>query len=195
MPAKRNVSRSGAQSDVYVALLRGINVGGNNMVSMKALKESFAGVGFSDIATYINSGNVLFRAGGADARALEGRIDDMLAREYALKGKTVVRSRSEMVRLGKAIDKAWGEPTADTRYYVIFLRHPVDSKGILKDLQPKPEIESVVYHPGALLWSANIDSLTRTAMNKLPARAIYQEMTIRNLNTTRRLVEMMQAMD
>jgi uncharacterized protein (DUF1697 family) len=48
--------------NVYVALLRGINVGGNNMVPMKALKASFEKLGFRDVATYINSGNVVFRA-------------------------------------------------------------------------------------------------------------------------------------
>jgi len=45
----------------YVALLRGINVGGNNMISMKSLKASFDELGFQDVATYINSGNILFK--------------------------------------------------------------------------------------------------------------------------------------
>ena len=50
----------------YVALLRGINVGGNNLIRMPALKACFDAGGFEDVSTYIQSGNVLFRSGGRD---------------------------------------------------------------------------------------------------------------------------------
>src|SRR5919198_6276780 len=112
-------------SGVYVALLRGVNVGGNNIVSMKALTASFERLGFHDVQTYINSGNVLFRAKDADPRELEDRIDRMLAREHGLKGKTVVRSTAEMARLVKTIDKEW-KPDPAWKYNVIFLRHTLD---------------------------------------------------------------------
>ena len=92
---------------IYVALLRGINVGGNNMVSMKALKESFERLGFEDVSTYINSGNVLFRSPEKDARKLEARIDGMLTKEYKLQPRTVVRSHAEIARLMKTIAKTW----------------------------------------------------------------------------------------
>ena len=91
---------------VWVALLRGINVGGKNMVSMKSLKEQFERLRFDEVSTYINSGNVLFRSRQTDARALERKIDRMLARESGLRGKTVVRSSAEMSRLLFAVDAA-----------------------------------------------------------------------------------------
>ena len=47
--------------NVYVALLRGVNVGGNNMFSMRVLKNSLQGMGFGEVATYINSGNIIFK--------------------------------------------------------------------------------------------------------------------------------------
>ena len=178
---------------VYVALLRGINVGGNNMVSMKALKEQFERLGFDDVRTYINSGNVLLRSPERDARKIEARIDRMLAQQFGLQGKTVVRSRAEMAILLKTIARTW-TPDRDSRYYVIFLRHSIDSKQILEELTVKPDIEDVVYCPGTLLWSARLSALTHTAMNKLPARAIYKDMTVRNLNTTRKLFELMEQM-
>jgi uncharacterized protein (DUF1697 family) len=77
---------------------------------------------------------------------------------------------------------------------VIFLRHTIDSKQVLDGLNVKPDIEEVVYCPGTLLWSARLNALTRTAMNKLPARAVYKDMTIRNLNTTRKVFELMDQM-
>jgi uncharacterized protein (DUF1697 family) len=180
-------------SNIYVALLRGINVGGNNMVSMKSLKESFERMGFDDVSTYINSGNVLFRSDEKDPRKLEERIDCMLAKDYKLQPRTVVRSRAEMGRLLKTIAKTW-KPDPQLRCNVIFLRHEIDSKSLLKHIQIKPDIEAVVYCPGTLLWSAQLDALTRTAMLKLASRPIYKEMTIRNPNTTAKVFELMERM-
>jgi uncharacterized protein (DUF1697 family) len=180
-------------STIYVALLRGINVGGNNMVSMKSLKESFERMGFDDVSTYINSGNVLFRSDEKDPRKLEERIDRMLAKDYTLKPRTVVRSRAEIGRLLRTIAKTW-KPDPQLRCNVIFLRHEIDSKSLLKDIQINPEIEAVVYCPGTLLWSAQLDALTRTAMLKLASRPIYKEMTIRNPNTTAKVFELMERM-
>lgn len=74
---------------------------------------------------------------------------------------------------------------------MIFLRHSIDSEDVLAELDFKKDIEQVVYRPGALLWSAQVSDLTRTSMVKLSSRKIYKEMTIRNLNTTKKLYELM----
>ena len=178
---------------VYVALLRGINVGGNNIVSMKALKESFERLGFEDVRTYINSGNVLFRSPDGDARNIEERIDRMLAREHALKGKTVVRGDAEMARLVKTIEKEWN-PDPEWKYNVVFLRHTLDPNVIVKQLDLKADIERVVCCPGTLLWSARTSTIGRTTMIKLSSRAVYQDMTVRNVNTTKKILALMQEM-
>jgi len=177
----------------YVALLRGINVGGNNMISMKSLKASFEELGFKDVATYINSGNILFKSKQADARKLETKIEKMLVAEYKLGCKVVIRSAEEMASLVKKLPKVW-TGDKDWRYNVIFLRHTIDSKDIVKALNAKPEIEQVTYVPGTLLWSAHVNDLTRTAMAKLASHKLFQEMTVRNLNTTKKLHELMQKM-
>jgi uncharacterized protein (DUF1697 family) len=178
---------------VYVALLRGINVGGNNMLSMKSLAASFERAGFQDVTTYINSGNVLFRARARDPRRIERKIDRMLHAEYGLPIKTVVRSHAEMARLVKTISATW-KPDARWRYNVIFLRHPIDSKDVLVGLDFKPDLERVVYCPGTLLWSARIDALTRSAMLKLAGKPLYREMTVRNVNTTTKILALMDQM-
>ena len=74
---------------------------------------------------------------------------------------------------------------------MIFLRHTIDSEKILEELVLKTDIEEVVYRPGTLLWSAQVSDLTRTNMLKLSSRKMYQDMTIRNTNTTRKLCELM----
>jgi uncharacterized protein (DUF1697 family) len=182
-------------SNAYVALLRGINVGGKNIVAMKSLKASFEKLGFDDVSTYINSGNILFRSGEKDPRKLETRIDRMLTRDYGLKPATVVRSYAEMRRLQKSITKHWQTADPDWRYNVMFLRHAIDSKQLLDDLAVKPDIETVVYCPGTLLWRARVRDLTRTAMVKIASKPVYKQMTIRNLNTTNKLIELLERMN
>ena len=176
----------------FVALLRGINVGGNNMISMKALKASFERLGFKSVSTYINSGNVLFQTRQADARKLEVKIEKILAAEYQLGCKVVVRSAEEIATLVKKLPKHW-TGDKDWRYNVIFLRHTIDSKEIVKDLNANPEIEQVIYVPGTLLWSAHVKDVARTTMVKA-SHKLYLETTVRNLNTTRKLHQLMQEM-
>ena len=177
----------------YVALLRGINVGGNNMISMKALKASFERLGFNDVSTYINSGNILFMSKIGDARKLEVTIEKMLAAEYQLGCKVVVRSAEEMARLVEKLPASWRDDK-DWRYNVIFLRHTIDSRDIIASFKPKKDIEQLLYVPGTLLWWARAADVTRTSMQKLASQKIFQEMTVRNANTTRKLHALLQQM-
>ena len=179
----------------YVALLRGINVGGKNMISMKDLKARFERLGFTDVTTYINSGNILFRSTETDPRALEEQIDAMLVRVFKLLNKTVVRSQPEMERLLKTIAKTWPSPADEVRYNVVFLRHTIDSKGVLAHFAPNPAIDTVTYCPGTLLWSARVDGTSKSALEKLGSKAVFRDMTVRNLNTTRKVLELMQGMN
>jgi uncharacterized protein (DUF1697 family) len=178
---------------IFVALLRGINVGGKNMIRMSSLKASFERMGFEDVTTYINSGNIIFKAKEGDARKLERKIEGMLSREYGLECKVVVRSLSEIARLVESLPENWGGDKG-WKYNVIFLRHSIDSENVLDGLEPRSDIEQVIYCPGTLLWSARISDLSRTRMLKLPSQKVYQDMTARNLNTTKKLYELMKKM-
>jgi uncharacterized protein (DUF1697 family) len=190
MVKRRSRTRIDPRDGVFVALLRGVNVGGNNLISMRALKASFEKMGFTEVATYINSGNIIFRSEEPDGRKLEKRIEGVLSRHHQLGCKVVVRSLPEMAALIQNLPATWNGDTR-WRYNVIFLRRAIDSRAVIDSLQPRPGIEQVAYHPGALLWSAEVKHLTRTSMLKLSAQKIYQDMTARNLNTTRKLFALM----
>ena len=176
-----------------MALLRGINVGGNNMIRMSSLKASFETMGLKDVTTYINSGNIMFRTRPGDARKLERNIERMLSKEYQLECKVVVRSFPEIANLVEQLPKNWGDDEA-WRYNVMYLRHSIDSADVLDLLEIKKDIEQVSYCPGTLLWSVRVSEVTRTSMNKLPGKKIFQDMTVRNLNTTKKLYELMKKM-
>jgi uncharacterized protein (DUF1697 family) len=148
--------------NVFVALLRGVNVGGNNMISMSSLKKSFESTGFKQVTTYINSGNIIFKTKEGDARKLERKIEQMLSRDYQLESKVVVRSLSEMEELVKSLPPSW-DGDSRWRYNVIFLRHSIDSEKILDELQIKTDVEQVEYRPGTLLWSAQASELNQNS--------------------------------
>ena len=175
---------------VFVALLRGVNVGGNNMISMKSLKESFETMGFTNVSTYINSGNIIFQSKEDDPRKLEKKIEQMLSSEYQLESKVVLRSLSELEKLVKALPQNWGD-NSDWRFNVIFLRQSIDSEKILDELPANSDIEEVLYRPGTLLWSVKASEANKSKFVKLSTRKSFKEMTVRNLNTTRKLYDLM----
>jgi uncharacterized protein (DUF1697 family) len=179
---------------VHVALLRGINVGGNNIIPMAALAKTFERMKFSSVKTFIASGNVVFGAPKQDLRKLEQKIEKELAKDFGYAGKVVVKSKAEMDAIIKAIANDWRKPSAAMRYYVIFLRHAIDSHHVLEELAPRAGVETITYVPGALLWAAKKSEIGKsTVSRKMLAKSIYQEITVRNLNTTKKLAELMAA--
>jgi uncharacterized protein (DUF1697 family) len=175
----------------YVALLRGINVGGANNVSMAALKATFEKLGLANVRTYINSGNLLFQSDVADSRALETTIEAAIAMHFSVPIRVMVRSAAQMAAIMAHLPKSWSDPT-DKRCNVMYLSRAVDKPSLVKEFSPKPDIEELHYFPGVLLWSARLTDLTKSRMIKVSSLPIYQDMTIRGLNTTRKLCEMLQ---
>jgi uncharacterized protein (DUF1697 family) len=83
----------------YVALLRGINVGGKNKVSMERLREIAAALGFTSIKTYVNSGNMAFDTKKSDDKKLAAKIHDVLLKELDLDLSVMVRSAEEIAEV------------------------------------------------------------------------------------------------
>ena len=177
---------------IYLTLLRGINVGGKTMVKMSGLKTCFEQLGFEHVTTYINSGNVIFGSPETDPRKLEKTIEAALLKAFAHPIKIVVRSQAEIMQVIHNIPKDWLN-NLDKKCNVVFLRHTIDNPSILEDLHPKAGIEELIYKPGVLYWAAQTSDLTKSEMIKLSRNSLYQEMTIRNLNTTQKIYKLMRA--
>ena len=173
----------------YVALLRGINVGGQALVKMAALRACFEDLGFDAVSTYIASGNVLFTSDRESAE-LPPMIEAALEQRFELPLKVVVLDHTAYARIVKAIPESWiGDDTR--RANVAFVRPGTDATQVVGDLDPDPAIEEVKAVDGAILWATRRDSLNRSVIRKLIGGVAYQELTIRNLNTTLRLHELL----
>jgi len=80
----------------YFALLRGINVGGNNMIKMETLRATFASLGFENVKSYINSGNLAFDTVKTDDRKLAVKIHDAIVKDFGFDISVMVRSIAEI---------------------------------------------------------------------------------------------------
>lgn len=175
---------------VYTALLRGINVGGNNKVDMKILKRSFEQSGMQNVVTYINSGNIIFTTSGHSKDDIAHILEKAILDTFGLHIKVLVLSLEDIRKVMSSLPESWTNDDK-MRSDVLFLWDDVDDESILDQLTFKPEIETVIYAPGAILWAIDRKNVTKGGMTKLIGTKLYRQMTIRNVNTTRKIYELM----
>lgn len=175
----------------YVALLRGINVGGKNLIRMPALKACFEANGFQDVATYIQSGNVLFTAPASPSTQLTRRIEAMLAETFDYVPTVVVRSRRQMRAIVERAPKGFGSEPKKYRYDVIFLKEPLTARGAMQHVPTDPAVDTAHAGTGVLYFSRLEAKATSSRLNRIVSSPIYPSVTIRNWNTTTKLLSLM----
>lgn len=108
----------------YVAFLRGVNVGGHT-IKKEEFIEVFSALGFSQVRTFIASGNVLFESDETDERALELRIEDALYKRFGYEVRTILRKDKELQVMVE--EKPFGkeEENEQQKLYVIFQSDPL----------------------------------------------------------------------
>lgn len=179
---------------IYVALLRGINVGGNSKISMKELAQTFSGLGFQHIKTYINSGNIIFSDTSHTPSKLVSMLEAAIKKDFGMDIKVVIRDLKAISTITKKLPITWlNNSTMKTD--VMFLWEEIDSPKVLNELPTKPEIDEVKYVPGAILWRVDRENVTKSGMLKIIGTKLYKQLTIRNCNTVRKLHALMQEVD
>ncbi len=177
---------------VYIALLRGINVGGKNKIDMKLLKQTFEQAGMNDVVTYINTGNIIFSFNDKSKTELSCILEETIHYDFGLQIKVVVRSVDDVRGIINAIPETW-KNDKDMKSDVMFLWDEIDDASVLKNLDIKPNVDTVKYVPGAILWSVDKKNVTKSGMSKIIGSKLYKQVTIRNVNTARKIYELMQA--
>lgn len=174
----------------YVALLRGINVGGKNLIKMADLRACFEDQDFRNVATYIQSGNVLFESGDRSSARLAQRIEDMLAATFDYQPTVVVLTRN---RLRSIVDEAPDGFGAQPRrmYDVLFLKPPLTAAAALESVPVKEGVDQAHAGKGALYYSRLVGRASQSRLGRVASLPIYQSMTIRSWGTTTKLLQMM----
>jgi uncharacterized protein (DUF1697 family) len=178
----------------YVALLRGINVGGKNPIPMPALKAAFEAHGLEDVHTYIQSGNVVFSTGSSTQAELTSEIERMLTVAFGhYEARVLVRSRSQLRAIVDRAPKGFGAEPAKYRYDVVFLKPPLTAKAAIRDVSTKEGVDRIWAGTGVLYMSRLDSRATQSRLNRVASLPIYKSMTIRNWNTTTKLAELLEA--
>lgn len=175
---------------IYIALLRGINVGGNNIIDMKLLKETFMQVGMTSVRTYINSGNVIFEDIKYNKDELVEILEKAILEDFKLDIKVLIRDFYDIEDVIKAMPNTW-KNDATMKCDVLFLWEEMDTEKCLNEIEIKPGIDTIITVACAILWKVDKINIMKSGLMKLAGKSIYKKMTVRNVNTTRKIYEIM----
>ena len=178
----------------WLALLRGINVGGRNRIRMSDLAECFEDAGYTDVRTYIESGNVIFRARGVRP-ALTETIERMLADAFDYDATVELRDLAAMRSVVVQAPPGFGSEPDVYRYDVLFLLPPLAVDEVLDALRLKDGVDAVWTGPGVVYHSRLIARASQSGLTRIVAHPFYRRMTVRNWNTTRGLLALMDVAD
>jgi uncharacterized protein (DUF1697 family) len=174
----------------YVALLRGVNVGGKNAVKMAALRAALASSGYGNVRTLLASGNAAFDAAEADAGTLATKIEAMLKSEFGRAILVAVRTTDQIQALVASAPFASVEVTPQTRLYITFLSHPPSVEAMASVPPAGVDLAIVRVTPTevcSVLTLARTDSVS--AMAELERR-FGARVTTRNWNTVVKLASL-----
>ena len=176
----------------YVALLRGVNVGGAGTIDMKTLKAVFETAGMTSVRTYINSGNVVFEAAAGERAGITRMLEDAIAERFDFAVPVLVRSADELASIVEALPDDWTNDDA-MKCDVFFLWDEADRPAVLEQLDFDPALEDVRYTPGAVIRRVDRKNASRSRLTKIVGTPLYRQMTVRNCNTARKLLELLRA--
>jgi uncharacterized protein (DUF1697 family) len=169
----------------YVLLLRGINLGNHNKVPMADLREIVAEIGCTDVATYIQSGNVVATSTLA-AKTLSGRLESALEKHFGFKPRTMVRTRAQITKVLAQNPFADRDPS---KLHVGFLVSALPKKRTTPSTTESGADRAIIIGAHVYLYYPN--GMGRTEMTRTPMwREINDICTVRNLRTVTKLAEM-----
>ena len=171
----------------YVCLLRGVNAGGNRKVAMAEFRRVLETMGFENVRTYINSGNAIFESKiQPDAAAIRQSLEEAFGFEIPL----LVVGASDLQRIVAAVPQDWQNDYVERKSDVVFLFPDADSPEILQKLGYRPEYETLLYVPGAILSNVVRKNQSRSSLLRSVGTPLYKSLTIRNITTARKLADL-----
>jgi len=180
----------------YVILLRGINVGGKNKMPMSDLKKCLGDLGFSNVSTYIASGNVILKS-DKSAKEVKAQIEKALPENFELDSeliKVLVLTRDQFQAVLDKKPKGFGEQPEKYHSDTIFLMG-IDAAQAMSVFDPREGVDTVWPGEGVIYSQRLSSQRTKSRLSKIIGTPAYQSMTIRNWNTTTKLLQMLEELD
>lgn len=182
--------------NTYLVLLRGVNVGGKNILPMAVLREYLENQGYSDVSTYIASGNIICKT-YRTANEVKDHLEINLPVIFKLDDqsiKVLILTRGQLQRIIDHKPRGFGQQPEIYHSDIIFLMG-IDSKQALTVFDPREGVDTV--WPGdGVIYSQRLSALrTKSRLSKIVGTPFYKSMTIRNWNTTTELLELLKKVD
>jgi uncharacterized protein (DUF1697 family) len=175
----------------YVALLRGINVGGNSIIKMTDLKAVAEGCRFENVRTFIQSGNIIFDSDVTDASRLASRLEEALLKKFEISSTAVILTIDQLKKAVDEVPSEWNTRD-DMRCYMAFVREPVTAQEVAAEAKPREGTDFLKVGAGVLYMSTLLSGITKTGFTKLVGTKVYKDITMRNFTTVRKLLAAMQ---
>lgn len=172
----------------YIALLRGINVGGNKIIKMQDLKAMFQSLGAQNVRTYIQSGNVVFESDEESQNLLSGTIERQIKEVFGFGVSVIIRTVNEMEQVIANNPFSFTEKEDTKRWYVSFLPSEPSAEALekLRIYEDGPDKLRFVGREMYVLYEV---SVSQSALSKVPLdRILGMPITARNWNTVNKLV-------
>jgi len=174
----------------HIALLRGINVGGKNIIKMEALRQVFVDMGFSDVKTYIQSGNVIFRTSESDKLKLTNRIENQLQKSFSIEIKTLILTANDLAKMVEDAPEHFGTEPEKFRYDVWFLLPQIMINDVVPNIRLREGVDFLKVGENAIYTSRLTSEMGRSNFLKIIQSTASKSFTIRNWNTTTKLLEL-----
>ena len=176
----------------YIALLRGINVGGKNKISMQKLKECFEELSFCEVKTYLNSGNVIFSTSKTNIPNITSSIESMIKKTFNLDIPVLIISQESLQNALQKEPGWWNSEDKGIYDNLIFIIPPAKFLDVYNEIgEPKKELEKIENYKEVIFWSFSRKDYQKTNWwSKTASANISAKLTIRTANTVRKIVNM-----
>jgi len=173
----------------YLVLLQGINVGGKNTIKMNELKGVFEKMKFTDIKTYIQSGNVIFKDYENNKLKLAKRIEKTLLNNFKNEIKVAILTFFELEDILNNVPNEFGKDNKKYKYDILFLIEPLTKEGIMGKIKTLKCDDKIYEREKAFYVKRNTEKLTGSYITQV--LKISPNITVGNLNTSKKLYELM----
>jgi len=172
----------------YIAFLRAINVGGHT-VKMDVLRQLFESLGFSNVETYIASGNIIFESKAGNAKALEKKIETCLKEYLGYEVATFIRTDAEVAEIAKHKPFPQSQLDAAGALNIGFLADVPDDPAKQKLMSLKTDIDEFHVHGREIYWLCKKKQSESKISNAAIEKALGVKSTLRGVNTVNKLAE------
>lgn len=176
----------------YIAFIRGINVSGKNKVPMGELKVNCEALGFAEVKTYLNSGNVVFSSNQDDKEIISSQLQRMIKDMFGLLIPVFVILKDELEDVLRHAPDWWGNDNKEVYDNLIFIMRPATFHEVFNEIgPPKDGLEQIEDYKEAVFWSFNRKNYQKTNWwSKTASVNISNKLTIRTAGTVRKICGM-----